>query len=82
MQKCESSKAVCPPLQGSYGVVKLAYNEDSEKYYVSFNATSTELLFFLKKKKSICKSYKSFLLYLGNESCLQKEADETVWIFA
>lgn len=23
-------------LQGSYGVVKLAYNEDSEQYYVSF----------------------------------------------
>lgn len=22
-------------LQGSYGVVKLAYNEDDEKYYVS-----------------------------------------------
>lgn len=33
-------------------------------------------------KKAICKSYESFLLYLGNESCLQKEADETVWIFA
>lgn len=24
-------------LQGSYGVVKLAYNEDSEQYYVSRN---------------------------------------------
>lgn len=25
-------------LQGSYGVVKLAYNEDSEQYYVSRDA--------------------------------------------
>lgn len=24
-----------PLLQGSYGVVKLAYNEDDDKYYVS-----------------------------------------------
>lgn len=26
---------VISTLQGSYGVVKLAYNEDSEQYYVS-----------------------------------------------
>lgn len=27
---------VLSTLQGSYGVVKLAYNEDSEQYYVSW----------------------------------------------
>lgn len=28
---------VISTLQGSYGVVKLAYNEDSEQYYVSWS---------------------------------------------
>lgn len=29
-------------LQGSYGVVKLAYNEDSEQYYVSLECKQFE----------------------------------------
>lgn len=34
-------------LQGSYGVVKLAYNEDDEKHYVSWWAHFFRTLMFL-----------------------------------
>lgn len=34
------------------------------------------------KKQQLFLLVSFILLYLGNESCLQKEAHETVWIFA
>lgn len=33
------------PAQGSYGVVKLAYNEDDNMYYVSPSHTNTDVIF-------------------------------------
>lgn len=60
-------------------MVKLAYNEDSEQYYVRFTTASAELARRFEKKLLFLIL---FLLYLGNESCLQEEADEAVWIFA
>lgn len=62
-------------LQGSYGVVKLAYDEGSEQYYVSQSCndhmTSPFLFLFWL---NFC--------FLGNESGVKKEADEAVWISA
>lgn len=45
--------------------------------YHSINTSSNKV-----KKKKEAHFPDHFVLYLGNESRLQKEADETVWIFA
>lgn len=66
-------------LQGSYGVVKLAYNEDSEEHYVS-----QKIKLYWRIYMSVCLYYHNlfYLIHLGNESSFKEEADEAVWIFA
>lgn len=41
-------------LQGSYGVVKLAYNEDDNTYYVSPSGHNAAFLSLVQKSKHQC----------------------------
>lgn len=60
--------------------MKLAYNEDSEKYYVSIELCINGII---SVNMSVC-HYHNFLylISLGNESCFKEEADEAVRILA
>lgn len=61
-------------------MVKLAYDEDSEQYYVRWGFR-TFLHFHSVIDVSFYLNDFHFGFFLGNESRLKEETDETVWIF-
>ena len=57
----------------------MAYNEDSEQYYVSIELCVNGI----SVNMSVCHDHHLlYLISLGNESCVKEEADEAVWILA
>jgi len=55
--------------QGSYGIVKLAYNSDDDTHYVRL--AYSPILF--------TDEFKFYLYFAGHENPIQKEIDEKGW---
>jgi hypothetical protein len=53
--------------QGSYGIVKLAYNSDDDTHYVSFALSQI-----------VSQEFKN-VYFAGHENPIQKEIDEKGW---
>jgi hypothetical protein len=54
--------------QGSYGIVKLAYNSDDDTHYVRFVLSA-----------NLFTGVKIIFIFAGHENPIQKEIDEKGW---
>jgi hypothetical protein len=54
-------------LQGSYGIVKLAYNEEDDTHYVSISTTETKFTYLESDFMKFC--IYLFILFITENSC-------------